>query len=227
MIGIAISYAFAYDMRMTTFSVQHRAAILASIDVVDGVRTDQLGQPTPCAGWNLGELLAHMTVQHRGFAAAARGFGDDLATWQPGTVASAIATDPAGTHAAAARDALEAFAAPGVDDAPFALPEFGSDAVFPGDMAMGFHFVDYVVHGWDVAATLGVGWDLPADVVDAVLPLVLAVPDGEFRTQAGSPFARALPPDAGSDLDRILRHLGRRPDWHPNCETAPPVRSGG
>jgi uncharacterized protein (TIGR03086 family) len=213
MICIAISYASAYDTHMTTFIEAHRAAVLASVNVVDTVRHDQLTLATPCAGWNLVDLLAHMTVQHRGFAAAARGLGADLAVWEPESVVAAVTADPAGSYAEAAHDVLAAFAAPGVDEAPFALPEFGTDAVVPGAMAMGFHFVDYVVHGWDVAATLGITYDLAPDVIDAVLPLVLAVPDGDFRDQAGSPFARAVPSDAGGDLDRILRHLGRQPEW--------------
>ncbi len=95
----------------------------------------------------------------------------------------------------------------------FALPEFGDGAVFPGAMAIGFHFVDYVVHGWDVAASLGVPYELPAAVVDAVLPLVLAVPDGDIRTTAGSPFAPALESGDRDDFERILRHLGRNPAW--------------
>ena len=227
MIDIAILYACAYDMCMTTFYQLHRSVVLASVDLVDTVRRDQLTLATPCAGWTLGDLLTHMTVQHRGFAAAARGSGADLAAWRAEPLAAAVADDPAGCYAAAARDVLAAFATPGVDDAPFALPEFGADAVFPGEMAMGFHFVDYVVHGWDVAAALGVAWEPPADAIDAVMPIVMAVPDGDFRAEAGSPFARAIPSDAGGDLDRILRHLGRRPDWRPNCETPPPVRSGG
>lgn len=32
-----------------------------------------MSRPTPCAGWSLRDLLARMTVQHRGFAAAAAG----------------------------------------------------------------------------------------------------------------------------------------------------------
>ena len=69
------------------------------------------------------------------------------------------------------------------------------------------------MHGWDVAAALGVPFALPTDVIAAVLPLVLAVPDGDFRDQAGSPFARAVECEDTGDLDRILRHLGRVPDW--------------
>src|SRR6201987_3793366 len=121
----------------------HRTAVLASVDIVDGVNRDQLQRPTPCDGWNLGQLLAHMTVQHRGFAAAARGDGADLALWDASSVADAVAADPAGPYAAAAADVLEAFAADGVLGASFALPEFGPGAAFPGEQAIGFHFVDY------------------------------------------------------------------------------------
>src|ERR1700734_2654724 len=184
----------------------HRIAVLASVDVVSVVPTDDLAKPTPCAGWNLADLLAHMTVQHRGFAAAARGHGADEAIWQPATVADAVAADPAGTYSAAATE--------GIDE--FALPEFGPGAMFPAAMAIGFHYVDYVVHGWDVARTLGQSYELPVDVVAAALPLALVVPDGDFRTMNNAPFGPAIPStDPADDLDRILTYLGRSPQWKP------------
>lgn len=80
-------------------------------------------------------------------------------------------------------------------------------------MAIGFHLVDYAVHGWDVAASLGTPYELPDDVVAAVLPLVMAIPDGDFRDTAASPFDRAVDGSGATDFDRILAHLGRRPDW--------------
>ncbi len=202
-------------MRTTTSRdrLLHRIAVLQSVDIVSTVRPADLDLPTPCEGWNLGALLAHMTVQHRGFAAAARGLGADPEVWRPEAVVDAVASDPGRAYSEAAQDVLDAFAADGAADATFALPEFGEGAVFPGDMAMGFHFVDYVVHGWDVAASLGVPYELPADVVSAVLPIALAVPDGEFRTAEGAAFAPAVEPAGTDDFARILRHLGRRPDW--------------
>jgi uncharacterized protein (TIGR03086 family) len=191
----------------------HRLAVLQSVDLVSTVALADLGRPTPCEGWNLGDLIAHMTVQHRGFAAAARGLGADAEVWRVETVVAAVRSNPGRAYSDAAHDVLDAFAADGAANAPFALPEFGEGAVFPGEMAMGFHFVDYVVHGWDVAASLGVPYELPAEVVTAVLPLVLAVPDGDIRTVDGSPFAPAVEHAGTDDFERILRHLGRRPDW--------------
>jgi uncharacterized protein (TIGR03086 family) len=195
----------------------HRTAVLASVDVVDNVTPDDLHRPTPCDGWSLFQLLAHMTVQHRGFAAAARGGGADPARWDTATVTDAVAFDPAGTYAEAAADVLEAFADDSALAASFALPEFGPGAAFPGAQAIGFHFVDYVVHGWDVARTIDAPFTLPDDVVSAVLPLVFAVPDGDFRAAPGSPFAPAIASNGAiNDLDRALLHLGRAPGWTPS-----------
>lgn len=191
----------------------HRIAVLRSVEAVDPVRPSDLDQPTPCSDWTLGDLLAHMTVQHRGFAAAARGHGADEAVWNVESVADAVRADPAGSYAAAAHDVLDAFAADGVTEATFALPEFGPDATFPGALAIGFHFVDYVVHGWDIAASLGVAYELPDDVVAAVLPLVMAIPDGDFRDDSSSPFGRAVNGSATTDFEKVLLHLGRTPDW--------------
>jgi uncharacterized protein (TIGR03086 family) len=194
----------------------HRIAVLNSIEIVNAVTPADLQRPTPCAGWNLLDLLAHMTVQHRGFAAAARGSGADPEAWQPDRVRGAVLADPAGTYADAARDALDSFAADGAAEATFALPDFGPGATFPGAVAMNFHFIDYVVHGWDVAATLGIRYELPADVAAAALPLALFVPDGDFRASDGAPFGPAVSADGlenVDDLGCILLHLGRHPDW--------------
>ncbi|WP_052523360.1 hypothetical protein [Mycobacteroides abscessus] len=54
-------------------------------------------------------------------------------------------------------------------------------------------------------------------VIAAAVPIALAVPDGDFRSDEGSVFARALAGAEGQDdFDLVLRHLGRSPDWAPN-----------
>ena len=191
----------------------HRVAVMNSVRLVDSVRPADLDAPTPCAGWKLIDLLAHMTIQHRGFAAAARGFGSDPEVWRADAVVDAVIADPGGTYAEAVNDVLTAFADGAVLEAGFALPELGPDAIFPGIVAIGFHFVDYVVHGWDVAESLGVPYALRAEVVDAALPLAHLVPDGEAREVPDAPFTHAIDAPVSTNLDRILRYLGRGPDW--------------
>src|SRR4051812_27737474 len=66
----------------------HRRAVDTSIDVVARSGPSDLDRPTPCAAWNLGQLLAHMTVQHHGFAAAAAGQVTDVEAWRPRPLAA-------------------------------------------------------------------------------------------------------------------------------------------
>ena len=181
-------------------------ATRGSVQVVLEVIPSHLPRPTPCAEWDLRALLAHMTAQHRGFAAAARGHGADESAWQP-----VETDDPVRAYAEAAEDVLLAFAEPGVLERDFVVPEFGR--AFPGRLAVGFHLVDYVVHGWDVARTIGAEYKPGRDALDAALPIARAVPDGPDRLKPGAAFAPRVPvPPATDPLDEILRLLGRDPD---------------
>jgi uncharacterized protein (TIGR03086 family) len=191
----------------------HRIAMVTSTNIVGSVQHADLNAATPCADWQLIDLLAHMTVQHRGFAAAARGFGSEPKVWDAASVRDAVAADPGAAYADAAKDVLAAFADDAVLDASFTLPDFGPDAKFPGSVAIGFHFVDYVVHGWDVAKALGMPFTVADEVVDAALPLALLAPEGEARDVPGAPFAHATDGPSQSSLDKILRYLGRDPSW--------------
>ncbi len=189
-----------------------RVAVRASIDVVSQVVPADLARPTPCQAWTLRDLLAHMTAQHHGFAAAARGDGTDLAGW---AVDDGWEADPVRAYAAAADDLILAFASDDVLDRAFELPEFSTSITFPGVKAIGFHFIDYVAHGWDVARSAGLPFALDEAVLAVALELALEVPDNERRLAPGAAFAPAVPPapDDASTLDQFLVHLGRRPDW--------------
>jgi uncharacterized protein (TIGR03086 family) len=189
----------------------NRRAVERSIELAAGVDGAALARPTPCGGWTLGDLLAHMVAQHRGFAAAADGNGRDWAAWE----VRPLGPDPAAEYESAARGVQSSFAVDGVLDRDFWLPEFREDSPFPGGMAIGFHLLDYVVHGWDVAASLGAEADFSADIVAAALGIAEQVPTGPVREQPGSPFGPALPVDhpTTSPMDRMLLHLGRSPAW--------------
>jgi uncharacterized protein (TIGR03086 family) len=187
-----------------------RRAVQASVEVVSRVTAGDLGRPTPCSQWSLGELLAHMTAQHHGFAAAAAGGGADLAVWQAGPAAA----DPVGAYAEAADAVLAAFAEDGAVDRQFALPEISTEMTFPGRQAMAFHLVDYVAHGWDVARSLGTGFEPDPEVLAVALKVAQAVPDGPGRLEPGSAFRPAVAaPDGAGTLDRIVALLGRPPGW--------------
>jgi uncharacterized protein (TIGR03086 family) len=178
--------------------------------IVDHVTAGQLHLPTPCAAWTLGQLLAHMVGQHYGFAAAAGGETSDLTVWADRPVGD----DPAGAFAAAATVVTDAFAAEGVLEREFWLPEVRGGQLLPARQAISFHFVDYVVHGWDVAASLGIRADFDDDILEAALVVAEQVPDGANRRQDGAAFAPGLVVvPGGSSLDRILVLLGRSPAW--------------
>jgi uncharacterized protein (TIGR03086 family) len=190
-------------------TVLDRRAVELSERIVAKAQSGDLGRPTPCAGWTLRDLLEHMITQHYGFAAASRGEGADPRFWQ-----SSVHENPIAAYAAASEHVLAAFAAPGVRRQSFVLPEISPDLRFPATMAISFHFVDYVAHGWDVARTLDVPFDLPADVAAAAFAVAREVPDGPERQEQGAAFRPGLPAAEGSSvLDQALMALGRSPSW--------------
>ena len=79
-------------------------------------------------------------------------------------------TDPVEAHQAAAADVVMAFAAADLDAAELTLPDFGGRA-FPARQAMSFHAIDYLVHAWDVGASIGV----PVRPDDDLLPAALDI----------------------------------------------------
>ena len=192
-----------------------RAAVLAAAEVGCRARPADLGRATPCAGWTVAGLLSHLSIQHRGFAAAARGEGGDLAIWAPRPPAA----DPVADFLAATAEVLTAFAADGVEAVPFRLPEISTAMVFPAAQAMSFHFIDYVVHSWDLARSIGARPDLDQSVLEAAMPVARLVPD-EARGRPGSPFGPTVPVSADAPLlDRIVAHLGRSPAWAPTADS--------
>ena len=195
-------------------------AVRVSVDLVARASEADLARRTPCAEWTLSDLLAHLVGQHYGFAAAATG-DRDLARWRP----RPLGEDPALTYRTAADHVLAAFAADGVLDREFALPEFSRGPVFPARQAISFHLVDYVVHSWDVARTLGLPVHFEPDVLDVALRVARAVPDGDARSGPRAAFAPGVEWPGGSPLDRIVALLGRSPDWsRPQGHPDPAVR---
>jgi len=187
-----------------------RRAVRDSVEVVATVTADDLGRATPCSEWTLGELLAHMTAQHHGFAAAAAGRGADPAEWEE----HPLGADAVSAYVTAADRVVAAFAEDGVLERQFAIPAITTKMTFPGAQAIGFHFIDYVVHGWDVARSLDVPFELEDDLAEAALRVARKVPDGPERLEPGAAFRPGLPAPAGAGpLELVLTMLGRSQNW--------------
>ncbi|MFD7529204.1 TIGR03086 family metal-binding protein [Streptomyces sp. NPDC059849] len=189
-----------------------RRAVLRSAEIVALARDDQWDAPTPCGGWSLRRLLAHMAAQHLGFAAAAGGGPVDEAVWQETPL-----DDPRRAYADSVDRVLDAFAADGALDRMVVLPWIHPTMTFAAPRAIGFHLVDYVVHGWDVAASLGIPAAYDEDLVLAAAEVARKeVPSGPSRERPGASFRPAVElAGPASAEDRLLASLGRDPWWSP------------
>lgn len=183
----------------------------AGLAVVGKLTPDDLDLPTPCAEWTLRDLLAHMTTQHHGFAAAARGNGADEQVWHVGP----LADDPVAGYATSVADVDAAFDQ-AKDETEFLLPEMSASTPFPAAQAVSFHLVDGIAHGWDVARALGIEVEFDAEALEVGLQIAESVPDGEFRLLPGAAFRPVVPAGATpGTLDRIVAALGRSSSWSP------------
>jgi uncharacterized protein (TIGR03086 family) len=187
----------------------HSRVMDVSTTIVAQVSLDQLRLRTPCSEWDLGQLLGHMIGQNHGFAAAADGEASDVSVWADRPVEADVAKE----YAASAERVLSAFAAGDLDERNFWLPEVRGGVTLPAATSVGFHFVDYVVHSWDVARAIDVPVVFDDEVLAAVLPIAAAVPDGANRTAPNASFQPGLPAAGTATFDKILTLLGRSPSW--------------
>jgi uncharacterized protein (TIGR03086 family) len=73
------------------------------------------------------------------------------------------------------------------------------------------HFLDYLVHAWDVARSIGLPNPIPEDLAEIALHLGVLIP---AERPAGGVFAPVVPidPDASAS-ERLLGLVGRDPKW--------------
>jgi uncharacterized protein (TIGR03086 family) len=188
----------------------HERAMRHSVLIVSQIEDDHWDVPTPCAGWTVRALLTHMTTENRGFAAAARGETTSRDAWAD----RPFGPDPRQDYAESADEVVTAFATAAPE---FWLPNVHETHRFPAARAIGFHLLDYVVHSWDVAASIGRPLTIAEDLVAAAQEVAdRDVPDNERRRRPNAGFQ---PPVAGTDdpdpFRRLLAFLGRDPDWAP------------
>lgn len=135
-----------------------------------------LDLPTPCDGWDLAALLAHMVGQNEGFALAVRDGDAALAAYAAPVL---VQDDVQPRWTDSATRLREAFrAAPA--DRLVRLAEFEGREVAV-EVALGMQVVDCAVHAWDVATALGEEYRPSAAIVEVVLSsarMIAARPGG-------------------------------------------------
>lgn len=177
---------------------------VALADVRPDLDPGLLARPTPCAGWTLGRLLAHMEDALDAFTEAATG------RVEVGPAPSA------GTRVEALRDkacALLGAWTAARDRGRVDVGDLGLDA----PLLVATAALEITLHGWDVGQATGRGTPVPADLAAGLLAVaqhVIAPGDRASRFAHPRPVGAGAPPDV-----RLLAWAGRRA---PAQRTDPP-----
>lgn len=185
-----------------------RRASEATCHIMASVPDEALRRPTPCAEWDLAALLRHMTANNHGFADAAEGKPGDPDVW----AGPPLGADWQAAYQESARRVAKAFADDAVLDRTVEVPGYG---MMPGSRAIGMHFIDYLVHGWDVARAVGQDPVLDEESCRTVLTMGQRWPDvPQVWGGPGAPWGNRVPvTDDAPAAARMLGFLGRSPSW--------------
>jgi uncharacterized protein (TIGR03086 family) len=180
----------------------HDQALAATRAIVAGVGDDQWSLPTPCAGWDVREVVNHIVTGN--FWAAELASGKTIEEVGDRLDGDVLGADPLGAYDASATAASAVFSEPGAMQAPCAV----SYGPVPGEVYAGHRFLDVLIHGWDTAAATGQGTRLDPELVEVCWEIV--EPQAELLIGSGM-FATGV--DAAPTADRqatLLAVLGRR-----------------
>jgi uncharacterized protein (TIGR03086 family) len=188
-VTISAGSALAGAVELLDRSLAYTRVVLAD------VRPDGLGRPTPCAGWTLGQLLAHMEDALDAFTEAAAGQVEVEPVPETSTRVDALREKACALLGAwtAARPVSDQV---GVRDLALDAPLLVATAA-----------LEITVHGWDVGQATGRRTRIPDDLARALLPLAQHVIDPADR---GARFAspRSTSAEAASDV-QLLSWTGR------------------
>jgi uncharacterized protein (TIGR03086 family) len=180
--------------------------------LIDGLSPDQLGRPTPCPDYTLGDLLEHINTLGWAFTAAAQKDMVKLAG-RPGLGNAANLPDDWRTSIPERLDRMaEAWRDP---EAWQGMSRIGG-ADTPGEVVGLIGIDELVVHGWDVARASGQPYDLDRESLEgARAALLLFQKPGEAAAPGGA-FGTVI--DVSEDaplLEHVVALSGRDPSWTP------------
>ena len=175
-------------------------AFASTSAVLAEVRPGQLELPTPCASWQVRDLIDH-------FIGTARWAAASIAGRDESTEADCAAGDVRARYDDSARAALAAFGADGALERTVTL-EFGD---LSGIALMGLAAGDQFVHGWDLARAIGYDAELDPELAEVLLGLArMSVPDENRGPDGLAPFGPiVLAPADARPADRLAAFLGR------------------
>jgi uncharacterized protein (TIGR03086 family) len=181
-------------------------AIRYALGTVANVAPRALARPTPCAEWDLAELLRHvndsLTALHEVITTRTIGLDPTEHTTEHTTVP---ASDPIDTFRERASDLLAAAATLGQHDRLIAI----ADRCATESVVAAVGTVELAVHGWDVATACGIDQPIPPGLASGVLEIVpLVVTDAIRVTRFAPPVTVSVP---ATPSDRLVALLGRCP----------------
>ena len=179
-----------------------RKATAATTKIIAGVKSDQWADDTPCDEWNVRDVINHLTNENLWVPDMVAGRTiEEVGDAYDGDV---LGDDPAGHYASTATKADEAFEQPGAltRDIPV------SYGPVPGEVYAGHHFLDTVIHGWDIAKATGQDTTIDPELVDFLI--VLLAPQLEMLKKSGA-FKVIDVPDDAEPQTRLLAMVGRTP----------------
>lgn len=184
-----------------------RPAALAMSGLVRGVADEQLGDPTPCPDYRVGDLLDHIGGLALAFTRAAR---KESAAGDPGPSGdgSRLPEDWRETLAARLEELADAWRDPGAWEGTTTAGGVEMSGAEAGIVALD----ELVLHGWDLAVATGAPFQPDADSIAAARSFVeqFSGPGTEeMRTGLFGPEL-TVPPGA-SPLEELLALAGRDP----------------
>jgi uncharacterized protein (TIGR03086 family) len=181
-------------------------------DMVARVGDDELGKPTPCPSYTLGDLIEHVGGLALAFTAAANKDGGRYADMQPSGDAARLGED---WRVRIPRD-LATLAQAWRDPAAWAGTTriAGSDG--PAEI-IGLSAADeLVVHGWDVARATGQPYACEPELLAAAESFLALFASPDAPAGPDVAFGPSREVRAGApELDRVVALAGRDLGWSP------------
>jgi uncharacterized protein (TIGR03086 family) len=178
--------------------------------LVLGTREDQLGDPTPCSDYTVGDLVQHIGGLTLAFTGAAH--KQPVPGAEQGGTGDASKLET-GWRLLIARD-LEVLTESWRNPAAYHGSTMAGPVELPGAEAAVVALNETVVHGWDLAAATGQRYAVDPTSLAICTDFARAFSTPENAAMRGDAFGAVIEvPEDAPALTRLLGMMGRRADW--------------